>query len=73
MPTAPRRSRNPHACSAAGFVGVIGIPDPGHGPALHDGGLYAFCQRFNRAADRFLALREAAADRERRSRLRPSA
>jgi len=47
-----RKSRT--ASSAAAFAGVIGLPDPGHGPHCGDGGLYAFARQFNAAADRYL-------------------
>jgi hypothetical protein len=41
--------------SAAAFAGVVGLPDPGAGPVLGDGGLYAFCHTFNRRFDELAA------------------
>jgi hypothetical protein len=56
----PRRAQvHPNSrtsSSAAAMCGVIGLPDPGMGPRLHDGGLRAFCETFN---DRFDAKAEA--------------
>lgn len=43
LPRANRRSGG----SAAAFAGVVGLPDPGYGPRLGDGGLRTFCQVFN--------------------------
>jgi hypothetical protein len=37
--------------SAAAFVGVIGVPDPGRGPAMGDGGLRTFARVFNARFD----------------------
>lgn len=50
--TATRNSRT--RGSAAAFCGVIGLPDPGRGPDLHDAGLVAFCRQFNERAEHFL-------------------
>lgn len=50
-----KRARN--ASSAAAFAGCIGLPDPGHGPRIDDGGLYAFAARFNEVAGAWLSER----------------
>jgi len=42
------RSNSRTLGSAAAFAGCIGLPDPGQGPRLGDGGLHTFCRLFNR-------------------------
>ena len=58
MPRPGQAVRNTRTRStAAAFVGVIGVPDPGYAPRYADAGLEAFCQQFNRAADQMLINR----------------
>lgn len=51
----PRSSHS--TSSAAAFNGVIGVPDPGRGPDLHDGGIRNFCRTFNRVSEAWLESR----------------
>lgn len=52
-----RCARNTRTHSAAAYAGCVGLPDPGRGPMLYDGGLITFCRRFNRRFDELAATR----------------
>lgn len=61
MPTHRRKRSagisNARGFSAAAFAGIVGLPDPGHGPRLHDGGLRQFAHQFNERFDQLAASR----------------
>lgn len=56
MSTCRRNRRS--ASTAAAYAGCIGLPDPGRGPQLHDGGLLEWSRReFAPAFDRLMERR----------------
>lgn len=61
MPSATRKKShargNGRGFTAAAFAGVVGLPDPGRGPTLGDGGFYAACEQFNRRFDEMTVTR----------------
>ena len=59
MPNAKAPRRNTRSIgSAAAQAGCCGLPEPGYGPRLGDGGLFRFCvEQFNPAFDSFVESR----------------